>query len=171
MLYKYSPEVNERFKEVDQYINVDLKKSVELYLNIAKDYAHDEAVLAKAYYGAGNVYNLLSDEEQSEKYCQMSVQAGKNSGNTRCQVLSTIMLGLLKLNQMNDALAADYIFDAFSLAIENHDEDVLNTIYTLLAQIFETAESYENALEYHQKGSAATLSGYGSPPGGVPCTG
>ena len=116
------------------------------------DYADDEAVLAKAYYGAGNIYNLLSDMEQSEKYCQMSVQAGKNSGNTRCQVLSTIMLGLLKLNQMNDALAADYIFYAFSLAIKNQDDDVMNTIYTLLAQIFETAESYESALEYHQKG-------------------
>lgn len=152
MLYKYSPEVEERFKEVDQYINSDLRKTVELYLKIAEDYADDEAVLAKAYYGAGNIYNLLSDMEQSEKYCQMSVQAGKNSGNTRCQVLSTIMLGLLKLNQMNDALAADYIFDAFSLAIKNQDDDVMNTIYTLLAQIFETAESYESALEYHQKG-------------------
>lgn len=152
MQYKYSPEVNERFKEVDEYINVDLKKTLEIYLNIAKDYEQDEAVLAKAYYGAGNIYNLLSDMENSEKYCQMSVQAGKNSGNTRCQVLSTIQLALLKLNQMNDALAADYIFDAFSLAIHNQDEDILNTIYTLLAQIFETAESYENALHYHEKG-------------------
>lgn len=63
-----------------------------------------------------------------------------------------IQLGLLKLNQMNDALAADYIFDAFSLARRNQDDDVINTIYTLLAQIFETAESYETALEYHEKG-------------------
>lgn len=61
MLYKYSPEVEARFKEVDQYVNVDLKKSVEIYLKIAEDYQHDEAVPAKAYYGAGNVYNLLSD--------------------------------------------------------------------------------------------------------------
>lgn len=152
MLYKYSPEVEERFKEVDRYINSDLKKTIELYLKIAEDYKNDDAVLAKAYYGAGNLYNLLSDMEQSEKYCQLAVQAGKKSGNIRCQVLATIVLGLLKLNQMNDALAADYIFDAFSLAIANHDDDVLNTIYTLLAQIFETAESYESALAYHQKG-------------------
>lgn len=152
MVYKYSPEVEERFKEIDQYINLDLKKTLELYLKIAEDYAHDDAVLAKAYYGAGNIYNLLSDVEQSEKYCKMAVKAGKNSGNTRCQVLATIVLGLLKLNQMNDALAADYIFDAFSLAIQNQDDDVMNTIYTLLAQIFETAESYESALEFHQKG-------------------
>ena len=160
MLYKYSPEAMERFQEVDKYINTDLKKAVSVYLEIAKDFQEDEAVLAKAYYGAGNVYNLLSDMENSEKYCQMSIQAAKNSGNTRCQVLSMIQIAVLKLNQMNDALAADYIFDAYSLAIENHDEDVLNSIYTLLAQIFETAENFEIALMYHQKGIDEFLNVY-----------
>ena len=38
------------------------------------------------------------------------------------------------------------------MALENEDNDVMNTIYTLLAQIFETAESFETALMYHQKG-------------------
>lgn len=152
MLHKYSPDVIERFKEVDAYLNTDLKKAVDIYLKIAEDYQHDEAVLAKAYYGAGNVYNLLSDMENSEKYCQMSIQSAKASKNIRCQVLSLIQIAVLKLNQMNDALAADYIFDAFSLAIENEDDDVMNTIYTLLAQIFETVESFDTALMYHQKG-------------------
>lgn len=152
MLYKYSPEAMERFKEVDKYMNTDIKKAVDVYLKIAEDYQHDEGVLAKAYYGAGNLYNLLSDMENSEKYCKMSIQAAKNSKNMRCQVLSLIQIAVLKLNQMNDALAADYIFDALSLAIENEDDDVMNTIYTLLAQIFETAESFDTALMYHQKG-------------------
>lgn len=160
MLYNYSPEAMERFKEVDQYLNTDLKKAVSIYLKIAEDFKHDDGVLAKAYYGAGNIYNLLSDMQNSEKYCQMSIQVAKNSKNTRCQVLSMIQIAVLKLNQMNDALAADYIFDAYSLALENHDEDVLNTIYTLLAQIFETAENFEVALMYHQKGIDEFLKTY-----------
>lgn len=152
MVYKYSPEVDERFKEVVKYQNVDFRKALEGYLKIIEDYKQDKGVLAKAYYFAATVYSMLSDEENAEKCCEESIECGKASGNVRCQVLSMIQLTVLKLNRMNDALAADYVYEALSLAIQNHDEDLLHTIYTLLAQIFEAAEDYETSIQYHRKG-------------------
>lgn len=152
MKYKYSPEVDVRFNEVIKYQNTDFRKALEGYLKIIDDYKHDDGVLAKAYYFAATIYTMLSEEEKAENCCEKSIECGKKSGNVRCQVLSLIQATVLKLNRMNDALAADYVYEALSLAIQNHDEDLLHTIYTLLAQIFETAEDYETSIQYHRKG-------------------
>ena len=152
MLYKYSPEATERFNEAAKYQNTDLRKALESYLAIIRDFSHDEGVLAKAYYFAATAYALLAEDTKAEEYCEKSIEAGKNSGNIRCQTLSTIQLVVLKLNRMNDALAADYVYEALALVFQNHDEDLLHTIYTLLAQIFETVEDYETAIQYHRKG-------------------
>ena len=152
MLYKYPTEANERFNEAVKYQNIDLRKAVDAYLAISNDFQHDEGVLAKAYYFTATAYALLSEDTKSEEYCEKSIAAGKNSGNIRCQILSMIQLVVLKLNRMNDALAADYLYEALALVIQNHDEDLLHTIYTLLAQIFETVEDYETSIQYHRKG-------------------
>lgn len=152
MIYNYSPEVNERFKEVMKYHNSDFSKAIEGYWEIIEDYKHDDGVLAKAYYYVASVYSMMSEEAEAEKCCEKSIECGKKSGNVRCQVLSMIQLTVLKLNRMNDALAADYVYEALALAYQNHDEDLLHTIYTLLAQIFEAAEDYETSIQYHRKG-------------------
>ena len=152
MLYPYSPEVTERFNEAVKYQNIDLRKALEAYWEIIKDFPQDEGVLSKAYYYAATAYALLAEDTKAEECCEKSIEAGKNSGNIRCQILSIIQLVVLKLNRMNDALAADYLYEALALVIQNHDEDLLHTIYTLLAQIFETVEDYETSIQYHRKG-------------------
>ena len=152
MLYQYSPEVTERFNEAYKYQNIDLRKALDGYLGIIRDFPHDEGALAKAYYFAATAYALLAEDTKAEEFCEKSIEAGQKSGNIRCQILSMIQLVVLKLNRMNDALAADYVYDALALVFQNHDEDLLHTIYTLLAQIFETVEDYETAIQYHRKG-------------------
>lgn len=152
MIYKYSPEVDARFAEVAKYQHTDFRKALEGCLQIIEDYKHDEGVLAKAYYYAAAAYILLSEEENAQKCCEKSIESGRKSGNVRCQILSMIQSTILKLNNMNDALAADTVYEALSMAIQNHDEDLLDTIYTLLAQIFEAAEDYEISIQYHRKG-------------------
>lgn len=152
MIYKYTPEVDARFAEVAKYQNTDFRKALECCLQIIEDYKHDEGVLAKGYYFAATIYTLLSEEEHAQKCCEKSIEAGRKSGNVRCQILSMIQSTILKLNSMNDALAADSIYEALSMAIQNHDEDLLHTIYTLLAQVFEAAEDYETSIQYHRKG-------------------
>ena len=152
MLYQYSQEANERFAETYLYQNTDMKKSLDGYLKIIEDFKDDDGALAKAYYFAATIYTMLSDEEKAEECCIKSIECGKRSGNIRCQVLSMTQLTVLKLNHMNDALAANYVYEAISLAIQNQDEDLLHTMYTLLAQIFESVEDYETSIQYHRKG-------------------
>ena len=131
MVYTYSPEANERFNEAVKYQNIDLSKALDAYLAIINDFQHEEGVLSKAYYYAATAYALLAEDSKAEECCEKSIEAGKNSGNIRCQILSIIQLVVLKLNRMNDALAADYLYEALTLVIQNHDEDLLHTIYTL----------------------------------------
>lgn len=152
MLYKYSEEANERFNEIAKYQNTDMKKALGMYLEMVEEYQQDKGVLAKVYYLAGTMHSRLSEEEPAMKCFEKSIDAGKKSGNVRCQILSLIQMTVLKLNGMNDALAADCVYEALALAIQNHDEDLFNTIYTLLAQIFEAAEDYETSMMYHRKG-------------------
>lgn len=152
MVYKYSQEVNERFAEAYQYQNTDMKRALEGYLKIAEDFKEDDGACSKAYYFAATIYNMLSEEEKAEECCMKSIEHGKKSGNIRCQILSLQQLTVLKLNRMNDALAANYVYEAISLANQNHDEDLLHTMYTLLAQIFESVEDYETSIQYHRKG-------------------
>lgn len=152
MVYKYSQEVNDRFAEAYKYQNIDMKKALEGYLQIIEDFKDDDGALSKAYYYAGTIYNMLSEEDKAEEFCVKSIECGKKSGNIRCQILSMQQLTVLKLNRMNDALAANYVYDAIALAIQNQDEDLLHTMYTLLAQIFESVEDYETSIDYHRKG-------------------
>ena len=152
MLYTYSQEANERFAEAYQYQNTDMKKALDGYLKIIEDFKDDKGALSKAYYFASTVYTMLSQEEKAEECCIKSIECGKESGNIRCQILSITQLTVLKLNRMNDALAANYVYEGISLAIQNQDEDLLHTMYTLLAQIFESVEDYETSIQYHRKG-------------------
>lgn len=152
MVYNYSPEVTERFNEVLKYHNTDFQRAVEGYWKIVEDYANNDGVLAKAYYLAASAYCLMSKEADAEKCCEKSIECGKKSGNVRCEILSMIQSTILKLNHMNDGLAADYIYDALTLAIQNQDNDLLHTIYTLLGQVHEATEDYEAAFGYYRKG-------------------
>ncbi len=152
MVYNYSPEVTERFNEVLKYHHTDFQKAVDGYGEIIKDYAHDDGVLAKAYYLTASVYSLMSKEADAEKCCENSIEYGKKSGNVRCEILSMIQSTILKLNHMNDGLATDYIYEALTLAIQNQDDDLLHTIYTLLGQVHEATEDYEVAYQYYCKG-------------------
>lgn len=153
MVYNYSQEANERFAEAYKYQNTDMKRALEGYLKIIEDFKEDKGVLAKAYYYAATIYVMLSEGEKAEECCTKSIECGKESGNIRCQVLSMTQLTVLKLNNMNDALAANYVYEALSLAIQNKDDDLIHTMYTLLAQIFESVEDYETSIQYHRKGA------------------
>ena len=152
MVYNYAPEINERFNEVLKYHNTDFQRAVDGYAKIIKDYAHDDGVLAKAYYLSASAYSLMSKEADAEMCCAKSIECGKKSGNVRCQILSMIQSTVLKLNHMNDGLAANYIYDALELAIQNQDDDLLHTIYTLLGQVHEATEDYSVAYQYYRKG-------------------
>ncbi len=148
MLYNYPPDAAERFAEVFVYRDTDFQKSVDGYLRIINDYSHDSGVLAKAYYFLAEAVALQSNYEDCEKYCQLSIEHGKKSGNIRCQNLSTIKLSGLKIDQHNEALAAEYLYDSLDLIKKNHDEDLYDIIHILLGSLFEKAGDYATALSY-----------------------
>lgn len=148
MLYTYSPDAAQRFAEVFVYRDTDFQKSVDGYLSIIEDYAHDSGVLAKAYYFLGEAVALQSNFEDCEKYCLLSIEHGKKSGNYRCQTLSIIKLSGLKIDQHNEALAAEYLYEALDLIKKNHDEDLFDIVHVLLGCLFENAGDYDTALSY-----------------------
>ncbi|MBQ8822272.1 MAG: GGDEF domain-containing protein [Lachnospiraceae bacterium] len=148
MLYTYPPDAAERFAEVFVYRDIDFQKSVDGYLSIINDYANDSGVLAKAYYFLAEAVALQSNFEDCEKYCLLSIEHGKKSGNYRCQNLSTIKLSALKIDQHNEALAAEYLYEGLELIKKNHDEDLYDIIHILLGSLFEKADDYDTALSY-----------------------
>lgn len=149
MLYNYSPDARKRFDEVFVYRDTDFQKSVEGYQSIIADYADDSGVLAKAYYFLAEAVALQSNYEDCEKYCQLSIEHGKKSGNIRCQNLSIIKLSALKIDQHNEAMAAEYLYEGLDLIKKNHDEDLFDIIHILLGSLFEKAGDYETALAYY----------------------
>ena len=148
MLYTYSPDAVKRFEEVFVYRDTDFQKSVDGYLSIIEDYAHDSGVLAKAYYFLAEAVALQSNLEDCEKYCLLSIEHGKKSGNFRCRNLSLIKLSGMKIDQHNEALAAEYLYEALELLKQNHDEDLFDIIHVLLGWLFEKADDYDTALSY-----------------------
>lgn len=160
MAYEYSPEVMERFKIVDQHKETDFQTALEGCLGIARDYSDDDSVLAAAYYFAAEMSNSLSDEANSIKYCELSISAARSSGYIRFQVLATNMLALIKLNQMNEAQAAEYLYNALSLAIRNQENDLLDTIYTNLGHTYASVEDYKTAIYYYNLGIDGFVSTY-----------
>lgn len=150
MLYNYSPDAAARFAEVFVYRDTDFQKSVDGYLSIIHDYANDSGVLAKAYYFLAEAVALQSNYEDCEKYCQLSIEHGKKSGNYRCQNLSIIKLSALKIDQHNEALAAEYLYEGLELIKKNRDEDLYDIIHILLGSLFEKAGDYDSALAYYK---------------------
>ncbi|MBQ7920077.1 MAG: GGDEF domain-containing protein [Lachnospiraceae bacterium] len=157
MLYNYSPEAAARFAEVFIYRDTDFQKSVDGYLSIIHDYADDSGVLSKAYYFLAEAVALQSNYEDCEKYCLLSIEHGKKSGNKRCQNLSIIKLSALKIDQHNEAMAAEYLYEVLDLIKKNQDEDLYDIVHMLLGSLFEAAEDYETALAYYKLGIAELL--------------
>lgn len=160
MAYEYSPEVMERFKAVDLSKETDFQAALEECLGIIRDYSNDDSVLAAAYYFAAEMSNSLSDEANSIKYCELSIAAARNSGYIRFQILATNMLALIKLNQMNEAQAAEYLYNALSLAIRNQENDLLDTIYTNLGHTYASVEDHKTAIYYYNLGIDGFVSTY-----------
>lgn len=148
MLYNYPPDAAERFAEVFVYRDTDFQKSVDGYLSIINDYPHESGVLSKAYYFLAEAVALQSNYEDCEKYCLLSIEHGKKSGNYRCQNLSIIKLSALKIDQHNEAVAAEYLYEGLELIKKNHDEDLFDIIHILLASLFQNAGDYTTALSY-----------------------
>ena len=157
MLYNYSPEARKRFDEVFVYRDTDFQKSVDGYQSIIQDFAHDSGVLSKAYYFLAEAVALQSNYEDCEKYCLLSIEHGKKSGNKRCQNLSIIKLSALKIDQHNEAMAAEYLYEVLDLLKENQDEDLYDIVHILLGSLFEKAEDYETALAYYNLSVAELL--------------
>lgn len=152
MIYTYSADAVKRFDEVWVYRDTDFQKSVDGYRSIIKDYAHDSGVLSKAYYFLAEALALQSDFDGCEECCYLSIEHGKKSGNIRCQNLSLIKLSGLKIDQHNEAIALEFLYEALDLIKLNHDEDLYDIIYMLLGSLFEMAEDYDTALDYYHKG-------------------
>lgn len=152
MIYTYSADAAKRFEEVFVYRDTDFQKSVDGYRSIIKDYAHDSGVLSKAYYFLAEALALQSDFDGCEECCYLSIEHGKKSGNIRCQNLALIKLSGLKIDQHNEAIAMEFLYEALDLIKLNHDEDMYDIIYMLLGSLFETAEDYETALDYYKRG-------------------
>lgn len=154
MVYSYSPDAVKRFDEVFVYRDTDFQKSVDGYRSIIKDYAHDSGVLSKAYYFLAEALALQSDYDGCEECCYLSIEHGKKSGNIRCQNLALIKLAGLKVDQHNEAIAIEFLYEALDLIKLNHDEDLYDIIYVLLACLFEMAEDYDTALDYYKSSMA-----------------
>ena len=150
VIYPYPEDAKRRFEEVDKYTNVDNEKCMEGYKRIVKDYENNPGVLAKAYLFMAETAVFLSDFEACEKYCKLGIQCGKESGNIRCQVLCMIKLCGLKIDQHNEAMAVEYLYDSLSLAKKNHDEDLFYIIHAALGCLFSQLEDYHTALLYFQ---------------------
>lgn len=157
MLYNYPPDAAERFAEVFVYRDTDFQKSVDGYLSIIHDYADDSGVLSKAYYFLAEAVALQSNYEDCEKYCLLSIEHGKKSGNLRCQNLAIIKLSALKIDQHNEAMAAEYLYEVLDLIKKNQDEDLYDIVHILLGSLFEKAEDYETALAYYNLSIAELL--------------
>lgn len=157
MVYTYSPDAVKRFDEVFVYRDIDFQKSVDGYRSIIKDYAHDSGVLSKAYYFLGEALALQSDYDGCEECCYLSIEHGKKSGNIRCQNLSLIKLSGLKVDQHNEPVAIEFLYEALDLIKLNHDEDLYDIIYVLLGTLFEMAEDYDTALNYYNRGMEELL--------------
>ena len=160
MAYEYSLEVKERFKLVDQHKETNFQLALEDCLSIAKDYADDDSILTAAYYFAAEMSNALCDEINAIKYCELSIAAAKNSGYIYFQISATNMLALIKLNQTNEPQAAEYLYQALSLALRHQEEKLLDTIYTNLGHTYASVEDYETAIYYYNLGIDGFVSTY-----------
>lgn len=157
MVYTYSADAVKRFDEVFVYRDTDFQKSVDGYRSIIKDYAHDSGVLSKAYYFLAEALALQSDLDGCEECCYLSIEHGKKSGNIRCQNLALIKLSGLKIDQHNEPIAMEFLYEAMDLIKLNHDEDMYDIVYMLLGCLFETAEDYETAIDYYKRGMETLL--------------
>lgn len=151
MVYSYPADAAKRFEEVMVYRDTEFQKGVEGYRSIIKDYAHDSGVLSKAYYFLAEALALQMDIEGCEECCYLSIEHGKKSGNIRCQNLALIKLIGLKLDQGNEAVALEFLYEALDLITLNQDEDLFDIIYVVFASIFEMAEDYDTAIAYYRR--------------------
>ncbi len=151
MIYSYPADAAKRFDEVFVYRDTDFQKSVEGYRRIIEDYAHDSGVLSKAYYFLAEALALQLDIEGCEEACYLSIEHGKKSGNIRCQNLALIKLIGIKLEQHNEAIALEFLYEALGLITLNQDEDLFDIIYMVFGTLFELAEDYDTALDYYNR--------------------